>query len=135
MILFMNNYDDKFIFFSQLLSGIFLFKKEVNDSELFELMSNYENTYNTDVVDDEFNDLYKFIDIKEKSVAIKNNINHNTIVVIKGKKMTLKKFLINNTTYDIINYLNDKYEDKTLSNNKLNLFNNPKKKTKQLKFT
>lgn len=130
----MDNYDDKFIFFSQLLSGIFLFKKEVSDSELFDIMSSYETSHNTDVVDDEFNELYKFINIKEKSVSIKEELNYNTIVVIKGKKMPLKKFLINNTTYDIINYLNDKYENKILSNNKLSLFNNPKKKTK-LKLT
>lgn len=134
MILFMDNYDDKFIFFSQLLSGIFLFKKEVSDSELFNIMSSYETSHNTDVVDDEFNELYKFINIKEKSVSIKEELNYNTIVVIKGKKMPLKKFLINNTTYDIINYLNDKYENKILPNNKLSLFNNPKKKTK-LKLT
>ncbi len=135
----MKNYNDDTVMFSSLLSGILLFKREVDNNEILNIMYHYENTHNKVVVDDELsNEIYYLININDKGIRINSFLEYNSIIVIDNKKISLRNYLKKNTTLDIMNYLeNNIYRCKPLGlKNNLFLFEEPKKeKVKEKKVT
>ena len=70
------NNDNEVTAFS-LLSGILLFKREVNNNEILSIMYRYENMFNIDIIDDELpDDMYFFIDINDKSISINSFLDY-----------------------------------------------------------
>ena len=135
----MEKYNDDTVMFSSLLSGILLFKKEVDNNEILRIMYHYEKTHNKVVVDDELpNEIYYLININDKGIKINSFLDYNSIIVIDNKKISLRNYLRKNTTLDIINYLeNNIYRCKPIGlKNNLFLFEEPKKgKVKEKKIT
>lgn len=135
----MKNCNDDTIMFSSLLSGILLFKREVDNNEILSIMYHYENTHNKVIVDDELpNEIYYLININDNGIRINSFLDYNSIIVIDNKKIILRNYLKKNTTLDIINYLeNNIYRCKPIGlKNNLFLFDEPKKrKVKEKKGT
>ena len=131
------NNDNEVTVFS-LLSGILLFKREVNNNEILSIMYCYENMFNIDIIDDELpDDMYFFIDINDKSISINSFLDYSSIVTSGDKKISLGNYLKKNTSSDIIYYLeNYVYGCKPIGlKNSLYIFNsNNKRKVKEKKL-
>lgn len=131
------NNDNEVTAFS-LLSGILLFKREVNNNEILSIMYRYENMFNIDIIDDELpDDMYFFIDINDKSISINSFLDYSSIVTSGDKKISLGNYLKKNTSSDIIYYLeNYVYGYKPIGlKNSLYIFNsNNKRKVKEKKL-
>jgi len=131
------NNDNEVTVFS-LLSGILLFKREVNNNEILSIMYRYENMFNIDIIDDELpDDMYFFIDINDKSISINSFLDYSSIVTSGDKKISLGNYLKKNTSSDIIYYLeNYVYGYKPIGlKNSLYIFNsNNKRKVKEKKL-
>lgn len=131
------NNDNEVTVFS-LLSGILLFKREVNNNEILSIMYRYENMFNIDIIDDELpDDMYFFIDINDKSISINSFLDYSSIVTSGDKKISLGNYLKKNTSSDIIYYLeNYVYGCKPIVlKNSLYIFNsNDKRKVKEKKL-
>ena len=131
------NNDNEVTVFS-LLSGILLFKREVNNNEILSIMYRYENMFNIDIIDDELPDeMYFFIDINDKSISINSFLDYSSIVTSGDKRISLGNYLKKNTSSDIIYYLeNYVYGCKPIGlKNSLYIFNsNNKRKVKEKKL-
>lgn len=102
----MEKYNDDTVMFSSLLSGILLFKKEVDNNEILNIMYHYERMYNIDVIDDELpNIIYCLVNMNDKGVSINPSLDYNSIISINGKKVTLGNYLRRNTNGDIMDFL------------------------------
>ena len=102
----MEKYNDDIVMFSSLLSGILLFRREIDNNEILGIMYHYENMYNVDVIDDELpNIIYCLINMNDKNVSIIPSLNYNSIILYEGKKISLGNYLRKNTTADILNFL------------------------------
>lgn len=102
----MKNYNDDEVTAFSLLSGILLFKREVNNNEILSIMYRYENMFNIDIIDDELPvDMYFLIDINDKSISINSFLDYSSIVTSGDKKISLGNYLKKNTSSDIIYYL------------------------------
>lgn len=134
----MKNYNDDEVTAFSLLSGILLFKREVNNNEILSIMYRYENMFNIDIIDDELPvDMYFLIDINDKSISINSFLDYSSIVTSGDKKISLGNYLKKNTSSDIIYYLeNYVYGCKPIGlKNSLFIFNNNnKRKVKEKKL-
>ena len=102
----MKNYNDDTVMFSSLLSGILLFKKEVDNNEILNIMYHYEKMFNVDVIDDELpNIIYCLVNMDDKGVSINSSLDYNSIISISGKKVTLGNYLRKNTNGEIMDFL------------------------------
>lgn len=102
----MEKYNDDTVMFSSLLSGILLFKKEVDNNEILNIMYHYERMYNIDVIDDELpNIIYCLVNMDDKGVSINSGLDYNSIISINGKKVTLGNYLRKNTNGEIMDFL------------------------------
>ncbi len=131
------NNDNEVTVFS-LLSGILLFKREVDNNEMLSIMYHYENMFNVDIIDDELpDDMYFLIDINDKSISINSFLDYSSIITNENKKISLGNYLKKNTSGDIIYYLeNYVYGCKPIGlKNSLYIFNsNNKRKVKEKKL-
>lgn len=131
-----NNDNDMTVF--SLLSGILLFKREVDNNEMLSIMYHYENMFNVDIIDDELpDDMYFLIDINDKSISINSFLDYSSIITNGNKKISLGNYLKKNTSGDIIYYLeNYVYGCKPIGlKNSLYIFNsNNKRKVKEKKL-
>lgn len=131
-----NNDNDVTVF--SLLSGILLFKREVDNNEMLSIMYHYENMFNVDIIDDELpDDMYFLIDINDKSISINSFLDYSSIITNGNKKISLGNYLKKNTSGDIIYYLeNYVYGCKPIGlKNSLYIFNsNNKRKVKEKKL-
>lgn len=102
----MEKYNDDTVMFSSLLSGILLFKREVDNNEILNIMYHYERMYNIDVIDDELpNIIYCLVNMDDKGVSINSSLDYNSIISISGKKVTLGNYLRKNTNGEIMDFL------------------------------
>ena len=127
----MEKYNDDTVMFSSLLSGILLFKKEVDNNEILNIMYHYERMYNIDVIDDELpNIIYCLVNMDDKGVSINSGLDYNSIISINGKKVTLGNYLRKNTNGEIIVFLeNYVFCSKPVGlKGSIYLFNNNKKR-------
>lgn len=131
----MDKYNDDNITIFSLLAGILLFKREVNNNEMLNIMYHYENIFNVDIIDDELpEDMCFLININDKSISLNSFLDYNSIITNGNKKIRLGNYLKKNTSNEIIYYLeNFIYGCKPIGlKNNLYIFNtNNKRRVKE----
>ena len=90
---------------SQILSGMLLFKKEVSDNEINYVISKMFNDLNVYVCDDDYNEVYDYIDNYGNGFRILLLYDYNSLIKINGKLIKVYDYLISNTTPEIIEFL------------------------------
>lgn len=102
----MGFHEDNEIFLSQLLSGMLLFKREISDKELCNVMTLFDSM-RYDIIDEDsiYDEVYKYIENYGNGYRIPLYYDYNSFVLKNGKKMFLDDFLISNTTSEIIEIL------------------------------
>lgn len=110
----MDDFDDNIVKFSEFLSGILLFKSYISNNELLNLISNYENEFDTEIIDNDLGYLYDYITIYNEGIGILNNMFYNSTIRINNKCMTFRSYLLSSTNEDIIGYLEGVFNSKLM---------------------
>jgi len=106
----MNCNQDKDIFLSQLISGILLFKSEISNLELTNIMSLVFDELKYDIIEEDciYDNIYKYLIYTNEGIKLNYCYNYDTIVMVNNRKMKLATYLKKNTTKEIIDLLGDR---------------------------
>lgn len=91
------------ISFNSFLAGVLLTRSEISNFEFFEILGIFEKNYAI-TSEDEENDIYLPICLSNKSISLIKK--YDDIIVVDGKKTTVRNYLYGITTPEVREFFN-----------------------------
>lgn len=99
--------NEQLVSFNSFLAGFLLTKSEIDDFEFFKLLDIFENTYNITVIG-EGEESYLPIYISNTKICLAKN--YDDIIIVCGKKTTVKDYLYEVSTPKVLEFFNIQHE-------------------------